>query len=108
MSTKDGELIRTARAVARLQRQIATHRRAIKKAQAELRYERRLLRALAYAAENGVQSMPSRLTGGATGYKLPAKAKHLASCQQINEVWFCAADCPHHVIVDVDAEKVGA
>lgn len=31
--------------------------------------------------------------------------RHLASCQVIEGRWFCAGDCPHHVIVDVDAER---
>ena len=30
---------------------------------------------------------------------------HLASCQWLGETWFCAADCPHHVIVDVDQPR---
>lgn len=72
MGTRDGELIKTARTVLRLQRQIAKYRRQIKKAQIELRHERKMLRGLAYAAENG-QTAPSRLTGGATGYALPPR-----------------------------------
>jgi len=31
-----------------------------------------------------------------------AEAPHLASCQFLDGRWFCAADCPHHEIVDVD------
>jgi hypothetical protein len=73
MGTRDGELIKTARTVLRLQRQIAKYRRQIKKAQIELRHERKMLRGLAYAAENGQQTAPSRLTGGATGYALPPR-----------------------------------
>ena len=70
MPPRDSELIRSARTVARLQRQIAKYRRGIKRAQQELKHERKVLRALAYAAENG-QSVPSRLTAGATGYPVP-------------------------------------
>ncbi len=33
-----------------------------------------------------------------------AKARHLASCLFMDGRWLCAADCRHHVIVDVDAE----
>ena len=68
---RDNELIRTARAILRLQRQIAKYRRQIKKAQTDLKHERKILRALAHAAENGTQSVPSRLTAGATGYRAP-------------------------------------
>jgi hypothetical protein len=39
------------------------------------KHERKNLRALAYVAENGSQSVPSRLTGGATGYAAPTKAR---------------------------------
>lgn len=35
----------------------------------------------------------------------PVAEKHLASCLFEGGRWFCAADCPHHVIVDVDATK---
>jgi hypothetical protein len=73
--TRDVTIIASARRVASLQRQISKRRREIKKLQAELKHERKILRALAYAAENGVQSAPSRLHGGATGYALPAGAK---------------------------------
>jgi hypothetical protein len=31
--------------------------------------------------------------------------RHLASCVQIDGRWFCAADCRHHVVVDVEAER---
>lgn len=75
MPRRDSELIVSARTVLRLQRQIAKYRRQIKRAQIELRHERKMLRALAYAAENGhgQQTAPSRLTGGATGYVLPPR-----------------------------------
>ena len=33
------------------------------------------------------------------------RQRHLASCLFENGRWFCAADCPHHVIVDVEAER---
>lgn len=33
------------------------------------------------------------------------RGPHLASCLYLNGRWFCAADCPLHVIVDVDANK---
>jgi hypothetical protein len=72
-ATRDNQIIVTDRTVLRLQRQIAKYRRQIKKAKAELRHERKILRALAYAAENG-QTAPSRLTGGATGYAAPKPA----------------------------------
>lgn len=75
MATRDSELIHSARTVARLQRQISKRRREIKKLQGELKHERKVLRALAYAAENGGQSVPSRLTGGATGLAAPATMK---------------------------------
>jgi len=68
-STYDSQLIHAARAVARLQRVIAKHRRAIKAAQADLKHERKILRALVSSA--AVQSAPSHVTGGATGYALP-------------------------------------
>lgn len=71
--TRDSELIRTARAVLMLQRRIAKARRQIKGWQTELKHERKMLRGLAYAAENRPDVAPSRLTGGTTGYALPAK-----------------------------------
>jgi hypothetical protein len=73
-ATRDNELIRTARTVLRLQRQIAKYRRQIRKAQAELKHERKVLRGLAYAADNQ-QSAPSRLTAGATGYAAPGNTR---------------------------------
>lgn len=32
------------------------------------------------------------------------RGHHLSSCLWVGDRWFCAADCRHHVIVDVDAE----
>jgi hypothetical protein len=34
----------------------------------------------------------------------PRSSIHLASCLFEGGQWFCAADCRHHVIVDVDAK----
>jgi hypothetical protein len=70
---RDSELIRTARTVLQLQRKIAKWRRQIKAAQLELRHERKMLRGLAYAAENRPDVAPMRLTGGTTGIPLPAR-----------------------------------
>jgi len=70
-ATRDNALIASARTITRLQTQIRKRQREIKKLRAELKHERKILRALAYAA-NGTQSAPSRLTNGATGYRLPA------------------------------------
>lgn len=36
---------------------------------------------------------------------VPVKGRHLASCLFMDGRWFCAADCEHHVIVDVEAKK---
>lgn len=71
--TRDAELIRTARAVLTLQRKISKARRQIKGWQGDLKHERQMLRGLAYAAENRPDVAPSRLTGYATGYAMPAR-----------------------------------
>lgn len=34
-----------------------------------------------------------------------AERGHLASCSYLGETWFCAGDCPHHVIVNLDKPK---
>lgn len=43
----------------------------------------------------------------AGGFQPEPEAKprrHLLSCLKVAGRWFCAGDCPNHVIVDVDAE----
>lgn len=62
------ELLRAARAVSRLQRSIAKHRRAIKKDKADLKLERKHLRALANVdSERRPDVAPSRLFGSGVG-----------------------------------------
>lgn len=68
---RDSELIRTARNVLRLQRAIAKYRRQIKSAKADLKQERKILRGLAYAAEQPFNTIPMRAHGGTTGLIAP-------------------------------------
>lgn len=35
-------------------------------------------------------------------------ARHLSACIRTDDGWFCAADCRHHVVRDVDAERASA
>lgn len=78
--TRDNELIRTARVVLQLQRRIAKARRQIKGWQTDLKHERKILRGLAYAAENRPDVAPSRLTGGTTGFVRPALDTYCVHC----------------------------
>ena len=65
MPRHEVELLRAARAVARLQRELRDLRRAIKGKEQELRTERRHLRALAaFSQSPAPDAVPSRLFGG--------------------------------------------
>jgi hypothetical protein len=100
-ATYENTLLDAARTVARLQAKRRRYRKLLREIDAELRHARKMLRALANRNDDRRPDIaPSRLTNGATGY---VAARHLASCVLINGIWCCAADCPHHVIVDVDA-----
>ena len=69
--TFEAELVRCARNVARLQTRLRRLRREIKKTSADLRTERRHLRALA-ASNTDPDVAPSRVFGGGVGLK-PAR-----------------------------------
>lgn len=67
-ATYEQELLTAARKVARLQVRRRTLRKAIKQVDADLRHERKMLRALANRDEDRRPDIaPSRLFGGATG-----------------------------------------
>lgn len=92
----------------RLREALAT----VKRLRQELRHDRRELRAvLQHKAD--VTDEQLEVAGKADGVDRAvalAEARrqgqqHLASCLFEGGRWFCAADCPHHVIVDVDAER---
>jgi hypothetical protein len=66
MPTNEAELLRAARAVAKHQRHIRNWRRLIKQAQAEMRLEKRHLRALVQTIQSP-DVAPNRLFGGDVG-----------------------------------------
>jgi len=71
MATHEQEILRCARAIARLQTQARKFRRQLKQAAADLRIERKHMRALLAlrAAEPNV--VPSRLFGDGVGHLVP-------------------------------------
>jgi hypothetical protein len=110
-ATIEDELVALTRDVERLRREKRKWARKLRAADKELKATRREQRALLaqIKTERAPDILPSKLTAGATGYRRPAdRGRHLASCLYEGGRWFCAADCPQHVIVDVDAERAAA
>lgn len=101
------------RRIVQLQAKQRKLRAALKQSAAAIKAAKRELRTLLQRSST-IEYDSLELAGQADGAdraialaEQPRRGQHLLSCQWLGETWFCAADCPLHRIVDLDAEKGG-